>query len=232
MQYMGSKRRIAKHIAPIIMGNHDPNNWYVEPFAGGMNMMENIQTPKRIAADSNPYVIALFQSLQNGWVPPDVVGEEMYRAVKTNRDQYPPELVGFVGFGRSFGGKFFGGYARNDLKNNYDEQSRTSVLKQSKKLLGVRFVVSKFDPIPAYIPYGSTVYCDPPYAGTTKYSCDLDLSEFWSICNGLVEQHGCRVFVSEYSAPLPWVPVWQQTVENPLNRSMAVEKLFSYGGVL
>ena len=34
---MGSKNRIAKFILPIILKERKPEQWYVEPFAGGMN---------------------------------------------------------------------------------------------------------------------------------------------------------------------------------------------------
>ena len=32
MVYMGSKRRIAKFILPIILANRTDGQWYVEPF--------------------------------------------------------------------------------------------------------------------------------------------------------------------------------------------------------
>jgi len=35
MKYMGSKRRIAKYIIPIITKNLTPDRWYIEPFVGG-----------------------------------------------------------------------------------------------------------------------------------------------------------------------------------------------------
>ena len=35
---MGSKARFAKDLLPIILKDRQPNQVYLEPFAGGMNM--------------------------------------------------------------------------------------------------------------------------------------------------------------------------------------------------
>ncbi len=37
---MGSKARIAKHILPIILKDRKDGQWYVEPFVGGANLIE------------------------------------------------------------------------------------------------------------------------------------------------------------------------------------------------
>jgi len=57
MKYMGSKTRIAKHILPIILKNRKPGQWYVEPFAGGMNTIYQI-SGNSLASDNNKYLIA------------------------------------------------------------------------------------------------------------------------------------------------------------------------------
>lgn len=71
MVYMGSKARIAKHIAPIINKLITDNEItkYVEPFVGGANMIEYIKCETRIGNDSNKYLIAMWQRLQAGWKP-------------------------------------------------------------------------------------------------------------------------------------------------------------------
>ena len=43
MKYMGSKNRIAKHILPIILKDRKENQYYVEPFVGGANMIDKVQ---------------------------------------------------------------------------------------------------------------------------------------------------------------------------------------------
>jgi DNA adenine methylase len=42
MKYMGSKRRIAKEILPIILKDRKPSQWYVEPFCGGANIIDKV----------------------------------------------------------------------------------------------------------------------------------------------------------------------------------------------
>ena len=42
MKYMGSKRRIAKYILPIMLEHRAPNQWWVEPFVGGGNMIDKV----------------------------------------------------------------------------------------------------------------------------------------------------------------------------------------------
>lgn len=128
MQYMGSKRRIATHILPIILKDRQEGQWFVEPFSGGCNITDKVEG-KRIANDKNEYVISLFKAVQNGWTPPENISEEFYKEIKENKDKYCKSLVGFVGFGCSFGGKWFGGYARNNKNDNYTKISRISIFR-------------------------------------------------------------------------------------------------------
>ena len=64
MKYMGSKARFAKEILPIILQGRKPNQYYVEPFVGGCNIMDKVKG-NRIGADSNKYLIALWKGLQD-----------------------------------------------------------------------------------------------------------------------------------------------------------------------
>ena len=61
MKYMGSKNRIAEHILPIILKDRKENQYYVEPFVGGANMIDKVNG-LRIGADINPYLIELFKN--------------------------------------------------------------------------------------------------------------------------------------------------------------------------
>ena len=58
MQYMGSKDRIAKHILPIMLAERKPDQWWVEPFVGGANMIDKVEG-NRIGNDSHEFLIAL-----------------------------------------------------------------------------------------------------------------------------------------------------------------------------
>lgn len=61
---MGSKRRIWKDIAPLILGNRKRGQCYVEPFCGGCNSLCNVDG-WRIASDVNPYLISMWKGLLN-----------------------------------------------------------------------------------------------------------------------------------------------------------------------
>lgn len=228
MKYMGSKNRHAKDMLPIILKNRQPNQWYVEPFVGGFNMIDKVDG-NRIANDSNFYLIELFKAVQNGWEPPDTVTDEEYSVIKRNKDLYPPYLVGFVGFGCSYSGKWFGGYARgNDAKGfprNYALESKNNILKQ--KIDGI--IMSNKNYLELEIPENSIIYCDPPYADTTKYKDDFDHEVFWNWVREK-DAEGHTVFVSEYNAPDDFECVWQKTVNNTLTKEtgskQGVERLF------
>lgn len=80
------------------------------------------------------------------------------------------------------------------------------------------------------IPPNSIIYCDPPYAGTTKYKDHFDHDKFWDWCDQQVSK-GQKVFVSEYKAPEGWRCIWQKEVNNSLTKETGskkgIEKLFT-----
>jgi DNA adenine methylase len=105
MKYMGSKRRLAKEIVPLLMSKHKQDMWYIEPFVGGCNMMEHIPAKKRFGSDSHEYLIAMWIGLRDGtFKPPTLVTEDEYKDIRENKDKYDPALVGYVGF-NSYGAK-------------------------------------------------------------------------------------------------------------------------------
>lgn len=229
MKYMGSKARHAKHILPIILADRAEGQWYVEPFVGGANVIDKVDGP-RIGADLNPYVVALWQAVVDGWVPPDVVTEGEYAALRA--EKRVDALTAFAGFACSYGAKFFGGYARGKSTKgdwrNYADEAKRAMLKTQAGILGVHFVNASYDQLE--IPPNSIVYCDPPYAGTTGYATGaFDHAAFWQWCRDKVSV-GHKVFVSEYTAPDDWVCVWSKGVNNTLVKDTGskkgVERLF------
>lgn len=114
MQYVGSKNRISKQVAPIIQQCINDNNVkiYYEPFVGGANMIDKIKCEKRVGNDIHKELISLFKQLQTGWQPPKTITEEEYNEVRLNKEKYPDYYVALVGFCATFGNKYFGGYAR------------------------------------------------------------------------------------------------------------------------
>jgi len=227
MKYMGSKNRIAKYLLPIMLENIGGRTW-VEPFVGGANMIDKVDG-KRIGADLNEYLISLFSGIQNGFIPPNEVTEDEYRNARLNRIVSP--LVSFIGFGCSYSGKWFGGYARGNTNKgeprNYCFESKKNILKQSANLKGVEFIHSSYKDLE--IPDNSLIYCDPPYEGTTKYKDGFNHAEFWEWCRDKTKQ-GHQVFISEYNAPDDFICVWSKEVNSSLTKDTggkkAKEKLF------
>ena len=213
---MGSKRRIAKEILPIIIKDRAPGQWYVEPFVGGFNMIEHVDG-NRIGNDINPYLIAMFSALLSGWDPPKHVSEEEYADIRKNKGNYPPELVGYVGF-NSFGAKFFGGYCREKTgKTDFWKSHLANLQKQLPKLRGI--VLENKNYWELEIPDNSIVYCDPPYFGTTQYRDGIDHTFFWEWIRGL-HKAGHTVFVSEYTAPDDFKSIWSKTIETNISKDV------------
>ena len=77
MKYMGSKNRIAKHILPIILKDRKENQYYVEPFVGGANMIDKVGG-LRIGSDVNKYLIALWKGMQQNLDRPYIIDKELY----------------------------------------------------------------------------------------------------------------------------------------------------------
>jgi len=203
MQYMGGKFRIRKPVSNYLNSIREYGQPYWEPFVGAAWILEQIDK-KRLdyASDINPYLIAMWGALQDGWEPPVVVTEEEYLSIKENPRGYPPELVAFVGFGCSWGGKWFGGYARGAKGRNYALNARNSVIRQISKLTNVRFFAGDFFEVTTP-ERKMLIYCDPPYAATTGYDAvegKWDVEKFWTKVRWLKE-HGHTVVVSEYNAP-------------------------------
>lgn len=226
MVYMGSKRRIAKYILPIILANRTEGQWYVEPFCGGCNSINKVDG-NRIAADNNKYLIALYKALQQGWVPKEYYSKEEYQTAKDNMDICLPHLVGYLGFVCSFRGKFFNGYCGNDyLRKNgvvehYQNEKRNSLLR-------VYFYHYEYNKLE--IPPKSIIYCDPPYQGTTGYkTSSFNHDAFWQWCRDK-KAEGHTIFISEYNAPNDFKCVWQMDIKDSLSTRtthIKTEKLFT-----
>ena len=173
---MGSKRRLAKELLPIILKDRKPNQWYVEPFAGGMNMICKVQG-RRIANDYNEYVAEMWNALVNrNWQPPNKVTEQEYNDIKQNKSKYPMELVGFCGVALTFGSTWFGTYARNKRGTNYAMEGRKNLMKQVEELQGTLIFNGSYNELS--LPNNSIIYCDPPYEGVLVIKINLTTLNF------------------------------------------------------
>lgn len=247
MKYMGSKNRHAKELLPIILKHRKTDQWYVETFVGGANMIDKVDG-KRIGNDYHPYLISLLNHVQSEGEMPDFVTEQEYANVRVMLKEtdvrtitrIPDWKIGFIGFCCSFGGKWMGGYARNIKKDypdaeilnstthNYCSQSKRNLLKQAPNLKGVIFTNKSY--LDIEFKKECVIYNDPPYAGTTKYSSDFDHEKFWDWCRKLAKE-GHQVYTSEYTAPEDFVCVWEKptkanfSLQNDVDKNRT-EKLF------
>ena len=180
MRYMGGKVRIAKYLVPVLQERLKDKDTFVDLFCGSCNIISAIKAPNRIANDLHKELIALHKAVQSGWVPPSVVTEEDYKQAKQAEDH----LKAFIGFGCSFSGKYFGGYARGEGDRNYALNAKNTLLKKHQNMKDVEFFNLNYSEV--NIPSNSLVYCDIPYKDTTKYSTDsFDHSSFYSWCKDM-----------------------------------------------
>lgn len=224
MQYFGGKARIAKDIVSVLNEYREPNQLFVEPFCGGINitclMGDNV-----IANDKNFELIEMYKALQSGWQPPEIVSEEDYENAKTTDDY---KLKAFIGVGCSYSGKWFGGYARGQKGRNYAKNAKNSLKSKFKTIGGVEFVSKSYDEL---VFENALVYCDPPYSETTKYKFGkFDSETFWEWCRN-TSKNGNTVIISEYNAPYDFKCIWSKETKTDIRtkdngKETRIEKLF------
>lgn len=220
MRYMGGKMRIGKQLARYIQ-TFDPVV-YDEPFCGMYSVGKHICCKHKTAGDIHPDLILLLKAVQSGWNPPTNITEEQYNQ---QRLATPSPQRGFIGFGCSFYGKFFGGFARDPSMNDFGTIARNNMLKLAPLIQDVTFRNQ------SYKDYGGNadvIYCDPPYTGTTDYSDGkFDHTEFWD----WIRNRSGMVFVSEYTAPADFEVVWEKPVTTTMKDKTGhgcarIERLF------
>lgn len=232
MKYMGSKASVSKELIPIIIKDRKENQFYVEPFVGGANMIDKVDG-NRLGSDFNKYLISLLKELQNGWIP-TYIEKDKYNDIRANKDNYEDYIVGWAGICCSYCGKWFSGFAgetktRNGVRN-YQTEALFNVLKQLPKLTDVEFVYSDY--LDLVIPNNSIIYLDPPYKGVTKYPPDFNHDVFWEYAR-IISNEGHSVYISEYEAPEDFECIWQRKYQSSLSSNgevggskISVEKLF------
>lgn len=204
MKYVGSKNRISKELAPIIQSYIDENNikTYIEPFVGGANMIDKIKCDNKVGYDINNYLIELLNYLKTGDLIPYSISEVEYNNVKDNKDMYEDWYVGLVGFGATFGAKWFGGYARGFKSDkitlrDIPNEGLNNLRNQREKLKNITFINNSYDKLVDI--RNSVIYCDPPYKGTLKYNNIINYDDFYKWCIEMAKHN--IVLISEYEMP-------------------------------
>lgn len=234
MQYVGSKNRISKELAPIIQSYiAEDTVAYIEPFVGGANMIDKIKHHNKIGSDLHKELIALLNyTRDNSSLIPSRISEEEYHKVKQNPDNYEPWYVGLVGFCGSFGAKYFGGYARRSNGDDVPAQAIRSLKKQSTLFKGITFECKSFQDYNPNDYKNCVFYLDPPYRKTLAYSTGkFSYEEFdkWAI--ELAKNN--VVLISEYQMPEDkFECIWSKDVkvgisgQGDIKNTKRVEKLF------
>lgn len=245
MVYMGSKNRIAKYLLPFLTKYLTSDRWYVEPFCGGCNMIDKVNHPKRLASDSNNYLIAMYRWLvEKDYDFPKEITKENYsyyrdlfnqRGFNNDGTTLDEAMIGWTGFMGCVNGRFYdGGYANiNPEKRNYIKEHINNILAQKDKLKDIVYKCGSYDEID--IPENSVVYCDPPYKYSSKYkvSINFNYDNFWQWSRDKTAQ-GNDVLISEYQAPKDFVPIWEMKLTNSMHQTNTykpIEKLFVHESI-
>lgn len=225
MRYFGGKSRLGKQIATHINLLCGVIENYYEPFCGMCSVFENINAKNKYGFDLHKDLILLLNAVNDGWIPPTSISEDEYNILKKAE---PSALRGFVGFGCSNSGKFFGGYARDKTDRNYAQNAYNSIMKKVKKFENVTFKNQPYDSLNTK---NSVIYCDPPYNNTTGFTVGkFDSNEFWQWVRDTSKEN--IVIVSEYNAPEDFNVIWEKSVKTDMNNNKngkinRVEKLYS-----
>jgi DNA adenine methylase len=227
MRYLGGKARTYKEICAFLERIRLTDQVFVEPFCGACWVTQGMKG-ERHASDANGALVVLHKAMQDGWEPPKWISEEEYALYQQTQPTGDP-LTAFVGFGCSFSGKWFGGYARDNSGRNYAANAASSLVKKNKTLKGVSFTHRGYSEA---APANALVYCDPPYASTTGYGAvgAFDSAEFWATMRAWAKAN--TVVVSEYAAPDDFVCVKAIGTKTDMHtkngQEARVEKLFMH----
>lgn len=225
MKYLGGKQRLGKHLSPALKSlwnyvsenSEKPLDGYLEPFCGSLGVFRNItdlNCVKFIANDYHPDLIQMWNEVKDDtFIYPESVSEEEYLSAK--KLQSPNALKAFIGFGMSFGGRFFGAYAHkymNDKKEDFCKEMCNSLKRATPLIKNVEFTNKSYLDLE---PNNMFIYCDPPYKYSKfpiKYRRDVkkydvfDNDLFWETVRKWSANN--IVVVSEMDAPEDFIEIW------------------------
>lgn len=244
MKYIGSKAKIANEIVPILQNYISAYNikQYVEPFAGGFNVIDKIQCEYRLGNDIDPLVCELVEACREN---PALLDEletptrAEYYDVRDNPDKYARWYRAAVLLFGSYNARVYGGcygataVIKGGKTRNYFIEARENFRRQLPALRNILVGCADYRELRLPERERVLVYCDPPYSDGIGYGGGkFDTAEFWNWCRKQAAA-GHIVIVSEYTAPDDFVCIWQHEITTHLNnrdKQKRVEKLFIHGG--
>ena len=232
MKYLGGKNNIGKEIAEFL-NEHYTNDLdaYLEPFAGSLGVFKFMTNGEKpcIANDIQPDIIQLWKELRDGTLQiPETFSETEYKQAKLLAS--PSSLKAIAGFGLSFGGKWFGGYAQKSAGTsgrNYLSEFKNSI-EPIRKAIQKNNVFFNSKSYLDFEPHNMLIYCDPPYERTQGYSTgDFNNELFWNTMREWSKTN--IVFISEQTAPDDFDIVWSKPKLRTLqskNRIIVQENMY------
>ncbi len=232
MRYQGGKGRQSDSIVELLNSIRQPKQVYLEPFLGSAIIFSKMSLPK-IGGDIHEDLVMLMNHIKNGKDLPDIITEDEYNHYRYAVDE-PSALRGYIGFGCSFGGKWFGGYAKGNQYNgvirSYSQECKRSLLKIRESLLGSVMLNVDYT---YWNPKNCLIYCDPPYRNTTEYrDSNFDSDLFWKTMREWSKLN--TVVISELSAPSDFIPVLRFPKTKGIRMSgdnRYIESLFMFNGL-
>jgi len=204
MQYLGGKSRLGGRIVQAILDDLGVKRISLAvdlcSGAGGVTHRLADVSDKVIAVEAHPGLVALHKAVQSGWVPPEHVSEEEYKA--SFAVDWSDPLATFMGFACAFGGDWRHGYARTKAGDatarNYAANARRAVLRDVRRNVDhVNADALAFDTL------GEVVYCDPPYEGTSGYVVPAAPTGSWWRRLAELASEGRACYLSEYADAPP-----------------------------
>jgi len=247
MKYLGGKYMLGKYIAGVLSQMPiDIVDGYLEPFCGALGVLKRMSGlfKKCEASDIHCDLIKLWKKVKNNtFRPPNTMNEKKYFKIKNMKS--PNALKAFVGFGCSFGGKYFSAFAQKytgSKKEDFLQAAKNSINKLRPYIQNVKFRCTSYDKLK---PKNKLIYCDPPYKfkrfpvkyrnNVKKYDV-FDTNKFWKIMRKW-SMNNINV-ISEIKAPSDFVCIWEKKkyrsisqskktrFKNPNNKKYSTEKLF------
>jgi len=233
MRYLGGKSRLGGRIVQAILDDLGIKRLTLAvdlcSGAGGVTHRLADVSDRVIAVEAHPGLVALMRAVQGGWVPPQNVTREEYKASFALPVEDP--LATFMGFGCAFAGDWRHGFAfDNSGKHNYALQAGNALRRDNR--VNVEHVNA--DATLWAVPEGLQVaYCDPPYEGTSGYAAVPTTQPAGTWWRRLAEiaSPTCACYLSEYAdAPPAGVEarqVWEaQAHGNGLTKGTKTERLW------
>lgn len=200
---------------------------------GAAGSISQVDWHTKYGSDVCPYIISLLRYVRNGYAGelPDSLTAEDYKQIKDNPNLFDNSLVGFVGYGCSYGGKWFAGLAKGGINRNHVSESKRNLIKLAPKLSNCLFYLGNYTQWAGYS--GEVFYCDPPYGygeTVTKYKMAFDHEAFFTWAEKLAENN--KVFISEYNAPANWQCIWEMESKTGIHHGfdkhpVKIERLFT-----